>query len=137
MTETDEETLDFNLPEKTIVQLQQANKLKKMVYVAGLGVLIVSILTTLFTHHWANFVEVIAYIFMYILLVLPSVFLYRSTQNYTNYFVTKEKEILNEAIYNERRYWKVVGIFTVLLSIAIILVLVFGGAAALFNFIRR
>jgi magnesium-transporting ATPase (P-type) len=119
MTEKDEESIDFNLPEKTIAQLQQANKLKKIVFVSGLAMLIISILTTLFTH------------------VLPSVFLYRSTQNYTNYFVTKEKEILNEAIYNERRYWKVVGIFTVLLSIAIILVLVFGGAAALFNFIRR
>jgi hypothetical protein len=137
MTEKDEESIDFNLPEKTIAQLQQANKLKKIVFVSGLAMLIISILTTLFTHNWINFVEVTAYIFMYILLVLPSVFLYRSTQNYTNYFVTKEKEILNEAIYNERRYWKVVGIFTVLLSIAIILVLVFGGAAALFNFIRR
>jgi hypothetical protein len=113
MTEKDEESIDFNLPEKTIAQLQQANKLKKIVFVSGLAMLIISILTTLFTHNWINFVEVTAYIFMYILLVLPSVFLYRSTQNYTNYFVTKEKEILNEAIYNERRYWKVVGIFTV------------------------
>jgi hypothetical protein len=62
----------------------------------------------------------IVYIIMAIILLIPTLYLYRSSQRTKQALINNDKIILEEAFQNMKSYWKFIGIMTIII-IAIVI----------------
>ncbi|MBI3236038.1 MAG: hypothetical protein HYZ42_18720 [Bacteroidetes bacterium] len=108
-----------------------------MVFNSGLITLIVTFFSSIKTIFGISLLTTIIYFIIFFLLVIPLIYLYKSIRFFKDYFVTNDKETLNDAVHNERRYWEISGIYAVLIFIIFALGLVFGGVSLLLSFLKK